>query len=246
MNNLNTAVKKGGMKNLKNTLLGFITVLAIFSAHANPPDKLEELFIPVDTVMYDKLYQNNEFYIREKLYFAKKHRIVKINSDLLTQNTKPFSITPFNEVKFKISKSHKTKKINQQTLIWDGQLSHPRIETDDEQLNQSLNGVTLYLHAGSVLYDPESGHSTDGMGESAQIRQVAIKKVNGKIKDRLGKKTVVIGVLPYNPDYNLIYLEDKAKKVGEGYSNANERTDKLDRFLKQLNNEKTKRQQQEK
>lgn len=234
------------MKIIQATLFGLITVLAPLCANANSPDKFDELFIPVDAATYEKLYQNNEFFIREKLYFAKKHRIVKVNIDLLAQTTKVFSITPFSEVKFKISKSHQVKQINQQTDIWHGQLSHPRIKTDDEQLNQRLNEVTLYLHAGNIQFDPEQSHFTDGMGQDIQSRRVAIKKVNGTIKDRLGKKTVVISVLPHNPDYNLIYLEDKTKRVGEGYSNANERADKLDRFLKRLNNDKAKRKQQEK
>jgi hypothetical protein len=234
------------MKKIQATLFGLIAALVTFSATANPPDKLDELMTPVDGATYDKLYQNNEFSIRQQLYFAKKHRIVKINTDLLMQNSKPFSITPFNEMKFKILGEHKVKPINQQTHIWDGQLSHPRIKTDDEELNQSLNEVTLYLHAGSILHNPENGPLIDGIGQSAQTMQVATKMVNGEIRDRLGKKTVVIYVLPFNPDYNLVYLLDKTKQVGEGYSNPSERSGKLDRFIKELNDEKAKRKQQEK
>jgi hypothetical protein len=234
------------MKKIQTTLLGLITVLAAFTANANPPDKPDELFIPVDASTYDRLYENNEFFIRQQLYFAKKHRIVKINTDLLMHDSEPFSITPFNDVKFKVFGNKKAKPINQQSHIWDGQLSHPRIETDDEDLNQRINAVTLYISSGSVLYDPESGHSTDGMGVSEENRQVAINMVGGKIKDRLGKKTVAIDVLPNNPDYNLIYLEDKTKRVGEGYENASERSNRLDKFLKKLYDEKAKRKQQEK
>ena len=136
---------------------GLIILLAhSIAAVSNEPfpvdsESLEKLFQPVDQAIQNKLFEENKFSLKRATYFGKRHRIVKVNMDLLSDNGKAFVVNPFSDVDLIV----KTKKISTysdgMSQKWVAEKLNSRLDTDHEEVPQhlktQLNSMNLSIRS---------------------------------------------------------------------------------------------------
>ncbi|MFT4929305.1 MAG: hypothetical protein ACI8WB_005436 [Phenylobacterium sp.] len=208
-------------------------LLCSLTVQSAPPDKLNELMISVNSVDYESAYSKNEFYIRKQLHFAKKHKIVKINTDLLLNNQSAFSITPFKGAKFIVAANHESKAMPGRLYLWAGQLTFPYINNNNPHFSKVLNDISLTVLSMTVPYAQAQTGSSLGNSHNPDNSKSTIWSVIGEFADRRGKKDkhYIVRLLPNSPQYHLVYLQDNSKVVSGSHQTDLEPSKKLDTFL---------------
>ena len=116
--------------------------------------KLKRLFQPIPQDVRDKTINQNNYSIKRATYFAKRHRIVQAELDLLGEKAGPFILNPFEDVELVIEMDKIRDQYSGTTRVWKGNKLSDRIETEDprlsDELKKQLNSVNLYIHAESV------------------------------------------------------------------------------------------------
>ncbi len=101
-------------------------------------DQAPELLSPLTASEEAVVRAKNDYYIRKHTYAASRHRLVKVNTDLLT-TAGPISITLFDDVS--LVADGKSVDIDNLTgsIIWHGQIAEPGISAEDliEQLGSA-------------------------------------------------------------------------------------------------------------
>ena len=94
---------------------------AAFSQQKEPP----ELLIVVDQSAIATIQQENDYFIRSRLFFAKRHRIVRVNKTVL-ESDEPFTISLFPDTRITVARD--SIRIQPDSLIhWKGKITSPSV-----------------------------------------------------------------------------------------------------------------------
>lgn len=226
------------MKLLSYIVLFCLTLPSIASGNK----KLPELFAPVDKNTYERLYADDEFYIRKELYFAKKHRIVTADTTLLLDQKNEFTITPMPGARFRIKDGHKAKRMNRTSSHWEGeQYAQEEVQTNDRELLKQLNTININVLSFSKLVSTSVEPHLPSISQQSGKKRINIWALHGNVDDWPSKKNYIIRPLPSNPEYHLVYLQDQEKTVIGIHQTDPIKAENLKVFLRKLEQEKAAR-----
>jgi hypothetical protein len=88
-------------------------------------ESLGELLIPISPDELPQVEQSNEYFLKARLYFAKRHRIVRINETVL-QSDEPFTISFFPNTQITVARE--SARIYPESVIhWKGKITDPSV-----------------------------------------------------------------------------------------------------------------------
>jgi len=176
-------------------LLASLIVLARL-ALADPP----ELLLPVDGAEEARLIAQNRGFLEREAYFAKRNRIVAVNTDLLLEDNLELSIRLFDDVRILATRTSISLHDMGENFTWRGRYAMPPFSLDeflkskpdrprDEaerlygQLFDIQIGGTEYVFDGDpstaegvaeMRLDPSTGHYVYGSERLAEKRERGI------------------------------------------------------------------------
>jgi len=102
----------------------FVAVSCSFSGTVLA-ESLGELLIPISRDELAQVEQSNEYFLKARLYFAKRHRIVRINESVLNSDV-AFTISLFPDTQVTVRRD--SIRIDPDSLIhWKGKIIHPPV-----------------------------------------------------------------------------------------------------------------------
>lgn len=142
-------------------LFGFLSI-----ASAAGDSRLPELFIPVIGEELSEIRSRNDYFIKAQLYFAKRHRFVRVDHTVLVNNDE-FQITLFPDTTLEVARE--SVSIEPDTLIlWQGAVVSPVNDLAPDQISDAPRErlielyeqmYTLSLVGVSFDYEPDTGRS---------------------------------------------------------------------------------------
>lgn len=198
----------------------------------------KELFKEVPSQKSQKLSEYNDLFLNKTLYFSTRHRIVKVNTALLTSSNKDgnFILNPFKDVSINVQ----TKRMTVSSPYhgaWHGEIeSDISLEDDISQLTDYERGgfsaeefksfftnVTFYFHDWDVDLDTNTA-STSNQNKTGttspepvedvvppKLKRKAFRTARGRFTEITTGQTFVIIPLKYTPKYHVIYEQDDSK-----------------------------------
>lgn len=209
--------------------IGLIVLLthsiSVISSEPFPVDSasLEKLFQPVEQTIQDELFAENQFSLKRATYFGKRHRIVKVNMDLLADNGKAFVVNPFDDVGLIV----KTREISTYSdgisQKWVAEKLNSRIDTDHpevpRELKDQLNSMTLSIRSFRHEEHIENPMNIAGNGISHDPYKVQIRSklyISGTLVDFNNHYRIV--PTDSTAEYYLIVELDPKKRLLRGSS----------------------------
>ncbi len=195
----------------------------------------KELLVSVRNDKAHKIEEYNNIFLKKRLYFASRHRIVTIDTSLLSKREIDFTITPFEDVQITVSTKEVIEKPHRGTVSWKGEMHVSGLEdalsqlTDAErsylsvkELKYALSDINLFISTWDI--DKETGiatRSTERKGSVSpeptpipklpDLRKNAFKSVGGNFTIIPSGKRYVLTPLKYSPKYHVIYEIDPKK-----------------------------------
>ena len=196
-------------------------------AIAETPD---ELLIPVSQEELAQVQQSNEYFLKARLYFAKRHRIVRINESVL-ESDQPFIISLFPDTQITVKRD--SVEIEPNTLIyWKGKIIDPPFATsalansgfpekEAEEIWESAVGLSI----AGVVYDRDiatnqsfpARHERSAQGfkrpeDTSRIEKSAFYSVAINILSPPLNGNYKIRSLEATPDYHVVYEFDMSRR----------------------------------
>lgn len=214
-----------------NTIIVAICVCLTGGAVAQVRDHtdLEELLIPVDESEIARIQRENDYFIKSRLYFAKRHRFVRVDHTVL-ENSDIFQISLFPDKVLTVSKSK--LEIEQDSLIsWRGQIEDPVLPlsgihyldmTDDQVADFHHQIHRLNLVGVNFDYEPATGRSFASRSEKniqgfrrpsdgTLISKSAFYGFEARFSVPSFLETYKLSSLEVMPDIHLVYEVDDSK-----------------------------------
>jgi len=216
---------------LMRSSMFFLAVAALLSS-AVSADELPELFIPVTEQEEQQVREKQDYFLKRSNYFAKRHRIVRVNTDVLF-NEPRFRITFFDDASITVQR----KSVDQGAMItWKGQMENQPISVEefvragdprDVARDAYSTWVDVSISAAKQVYDPETGRSAPLIGRDLKtgrpINSVDSSKgqytfyhAGAEISPLSLKKTYRLRPLEWDSRYHILYEEDPAKRITPG------------------------------
>lgn len=209
-------------------------------------EKLEKLFQSVDQTMQDKLFEENKFSLKRATYFGKRHRIVKVNMDLLSDNGKAFVVNPFDDIHLIVNTAEIKIYDGGLSQRWVGNLLDPRLDLAEAdipmELKKQLNTIGLNISATPVVHPAHQIDIGNKVGISSDPSKEFVTSkiyVSGKFPEYGARYRL----LPINQkaDYHLVIELDNSKQLISGKSAiAQQRRNAHMEFSEALSSEETK------
>lgn len=149
------------MKSKALTLIVVTLVVVPLGSHAEIP----ELLTPVTGSEEATVRLLNEYFLKKHLYLAKRHQIVRINTDLL-ESVERFRISLFDNDTLTAEVSELDVSPHGSSIRWDGEIVDPPFTTEDlmdqgltleraKTIYSALFGLSIF--AGPMCYDKKTG-----------------------------------------------------------------------------------------
>ena len=194
----------------------------------------KELLKDVDEDRIEKISDYNSHFLGDATYFAKRFRIVEVNSDLFFED-EPFTITPFNgDISLVLARDSLEERTLKGSATWFGTIIDPYVpmsefKVSEEQLAQSgMSKAQLYNTFFGVRFfmldwdsDVQTGNAYLSyerkkygkvsqrpveVPELSNIEERAFRSVSGQINlNTLGLGRYVLKPLQFTPKYHVIY-----------------------------------------
>lgn len=177
---------------------GFLICL-VTAILAAPPvawaSDLPELFIPVSGQEEQQVRRENQYFLKLHNYFAKRHRIVRVNTGVLF-NAPRFRITFFDDMSISVRRDSITYNGESKAMFsWTGRMENQPIAPEDflsrghppDRANDAYAAVVEVSIAGSsYVYDPKTGRSSSlASRDSKTLRPTAsVDRSKGQYKIR--------------------------------------------------------------
>lgn len=228
----------------------YLSIICPMLAISNPltsidSHKLNRLFQPVPQDIRDKTFNQNYYSIKRATYFAKRHRIVKADLDLLAEKSEPFILNPFDDVALVIETDKIRDQYSGTTRVWMGKKLSDRIEVEDprlsKELKKQLNSVILYIHAESVENE-EGEFSRPAI--SSDLSKPSISTaiyITGEVS-HLNSKYQILPVNSSFDKYLVIELDREKRLLSDSSEEAQRRREAHMEFERSLLREQQKRQ----
>lgn len=186
-------------------------------------ESLPELIIPVDKETARKLITNMHIIDKESLFFTKRYRIVKINTEILDGKTNRFTITPF---RGKSTTLEMTEFITEYPggYKWKGEVSfgkpineilelkeeHRKILRQVSEVNILIMPILYNAFAGS---DPIGSDAITSSNPTTESLLGPVQVVNLRYTSVFNNRIIRISNLTSDPNYHLIVEEDTSKQL---------------------------------
>jgi hypothetical protein len=232
-----------------------------------PPSALPELLIPADRVAIERFARSSNYFLREQLYFAKRHRIVKINFDVLERDGARFTVTPFDDLAVELQATRIDRSSPGGSVLWQGRILRPvvgpdlELELDDEQRDAELDLVnTVDLAYRWAVRDVRPALARVLAGDGAPVPRIAnaagaassmkgaamkmrVMTMSAAWNLEAVPTTLRIAEIDEDPRYHVVYEEDPSKLlVGP---QRGERARRFHAFMSQLAQERSARHESE-
>ena len=149
------------MKSYVLAVLTIVSSLVPFDSFAELP----ELLTPVTGSEEAIVTSENDYFLKKHLYFAKRHRIVRVDLDLL-ESVEQFTISLFDDVSLAVEVTELDVDRDKLVIRWKGRVINPKYSFDDlnrrlqnpedaKSLHDGLFGLSI--SAGQFDYDEVSG-----------------------------------------------------------------------------------------
>lgn len=218
-----------------------------------------QLLIDLDKRVENEAEKDNKEFLTKKLYFAKHHRLVGVNPDLL-DITDNITIQTFDKEPLLVE--HQTTRNGDGFIFWKGRMlgidastlwgitdtdtGVPLTDGDANEFRGSLGKVTLLSSEVEISEDKEKKDKfSPTWAKSNKAKQPAIRiryvrTISTRFTDVLTGRTYSLEPLPYTPDVHLWMEVDLTKGAiaidelrGEVAAKQRENTEKYDKYLKQ-------------
>jgi hypothetical protein len=236
--------------NCTRLFVAAIFALLAMLAHA---DTFPEFIHAAPQVKQSKLRQANNFFLRQKLYFARKHRIVTVDFDALGAPGTNFTMTLFPNLVLTVQTlSMQADPTNPNQNFWRGKIVGMRENNkdvsldgfDDEDLGLAFSFGYIFPEvtpelSEEVATDAASGFGTDILrpAEQATKPRIGVRVVGAQIDIPFHRDPIFISAVAEDPRFHVIYEEDLDKRPERGDNKA-EKARKYREFLDALDNEK--------
>lgn len=198
----------------------------------------KELFKEVNHKKSQKLSEYNDLFLRKALYFSARHRLVQINTSLLTSSNKDgkFILNLFDDVTINVQSKRMTftspfhgawygemetapsinDEINQLTAYERGNFSTEEFKSFFTDIVFYFEDWDVDLVANSASFSHENKvgiTSTVPIQDTAlpKLKRRAFRTVSGRFTELFSGRTFVIMPLKYTPKYHVIYEQDDSK-----------------------------------
>jgi len=195
------------------------------------------IFLPVDDEKAREVSEYNKYFLMDQLYFAKRHRIVEIDVDLL-KRSKIITLNFFDDVNIPVVRAS-LKKGAGSGYVWDGQMQFATLddifippESEEvlreqgitrELLLEQVRGVTFYIYnwdvdnrTGEAVYSaisPKGALSNKPLDASdlPDFTRKAFSSVSGKVTFHPTQQIFFITSLKFSPKYHVVYEYEHKK-----------------------------------
>lgn len=220
------------MKTHRRTPLCTVLVLATCYAFGSAlADNGNELLIPIEKDELAQVQIENDWFLKDYLYFSKRHRIVRINEAAL-RSTDPITISLFPDAKV-TAQREQIRETPGTTLRWVGKVVDTNsndfglvLETDSQK---EMIGLLTELKIGGVFYDvdiatnesfvPNTDWSIKGYSRPAdpsRIEKAAYLAISAFILSPALEGVYKIQSLNATPEYHLVFEFDSTREYVEG------------------------------
>ena len=145
-----------------------LILATIFAIPTSAFAQLQELFISITPSEESAVRTKNDYFLKKHLYFAKRHRIVRVNTDLF-ETAVQFSIPLFDDESISVSRTKVEANSDRYIINWHGQIADPPFPAEEltkqgvpleesEFLHSTLFSISMA--AVSHDYDLATGAST--------------------------------------------------------------------------------------
>lgn len=192
--------------------------------------KLPELLIPLNQSEIATIRQENDYFIRSRLFFAKRHRIVRINETVL-QSDEPFTISLFPNTRITVARE--SARIEPDSLIhWKGKITDPSVSLStfvntgmpeeeatavwESIVGLSITGVAYDRDiASNQSYPSNSEKNAQGFRRpenSSLITKSAFYSFATNISLPSNGGTYQIRALESSPEFHIVLERDKSRE----------------------------------
>lgn len=210
----------------------FLLAVAALLPSAVAADEVPELLVPVTEEEEGTVRANDSYLLKRYSYFSKRHRIVRVNSNVLF-NEPRFRITFFDDASIIVRR----ERVNRGAMVtWEGQMENQPItveelvragDSPDVARDWYSALVNVSISAAKQVYDPKTGRS-----ESLVKRDLRTLRPNNAVDSAKGQyafyqasaeisplsmgKTYRLRPLEWDSRYHILYEEDPAKRISPG------------------------------
>lgn len=228
----------------RNTLLPAVILLVSISAAA----QTKELFKEVDKGKVEKVSAYNHTFLSKQIYFAKQHRIVEVDTDLLFGDDE-FSMRLADDITIRVKRTKLVEFPQRKSAMWHGIVVSPGVslaemEVTEEklaesghtkaQLHQLVFGFLLHMNQWDVeqrsgkailssqrKYGVTSPEPIFEMPDMVPVHEGAFRSVSGEITVFVpGGARYRLAPLRFTPKYHLVLEVDPLKAYS--YPEAND------------------------
>ena len=226
--------------------------LFCLAASANS-DALPEFIHAAPQIKKSKLQQPHNFFLRQKLYFARKYRIVTVNFDALGTPGTDFTKTLFPNLVLTVETvGMQPDPTNANQTFWRGKIVGLKENNKDVDLSGFDDGDLSFAFSFGYIFpdispelseeltkDEETGFVTDVLRPAGQTTKprIGVRVVGAQIDVPLHRDPILISEVSEDPRFHVIFEEDSDKKPDRGVDRA-EKARKYKDFLDALDTEK--------
>ena len=219
------------MKKL-SLFLGIFTLLSADNASA----QVQELLMPVTGTDVAEARTKNVYFLKKHLYSARRHRIVRVNVDVL-QSREPFEISLFNNKSITVEPINVEVQGEGAIILWFGKIANPPLSIDEmmsemgsqkeaQLTHDALYGVTIaaarYEHdeefdANFTYYTKkENPHQRTRLNDSEPAADRLFYGLSANLKASGIGGRFQLRPLEMGGDFHVLYEIDHSKIVDPG------------------------------
>lgn len=130
----------------------FILVAGLTLAPLLSAVERNEFIISLSPDLESRIIQENRFDVEEAAFFAKRYRIVRLNTDLLFEDTSEIAISPFPDVTIRLRKQSFNRRNNDLGFTWTGRYTDTPLSRQEFIAQQGPSDASAERTAGRI-YD---------------------------------------------------------------------------------------------
>jgi hypothetical protein len=183
--------------------------------------QIPELLIPVDGAERDRVVESNEYFIKRGAYFARRYRVVRVNTELLLGDQPQVNASLFDDLSIFLTRDKFSAPNDGQSFVWQGHYTAAPVTSDEfGRLNPNVlasKANIVYKHLFNVEIrgtqyvfdqDPADAEAVAGMRHDRTSGRIIYE--TERLAEKLARGTVVYSVradlnlsaiLEYSPTY---------------------------------------------
>lgn len=198
---------------------------------------LPELLRPAEPEALVRFAGSSNYFLREQLYFAKRHRIVKIDFGVLERDRARFTVTPFDDLVIELQATRIDRSSPGGSVLWQGTILRPALAAPEQPTNDLADTVDLAYRMAVRDVDATLARELQKAGERLPRTANSNRPGEGALKMRVMTMSAAwdhralpsairIAEIEEDPRYHVIYEVDDSKLLA-----GPDRGERASRFL---------------